>query len=223
MERGDLRVVHEPFSYLYYVHEGKASISQEYVHPHHPRTYAEIKAHLLSLAGQSAVFFKDMCVHCFGYLCEDDEFLSQLTNTFLVREPRHAIASYYAMHPQVTREEIGYEQVWRLFEKATQLTRSTPTVVNADELVEHPRGMFEAYCQALGLTFRPEALQWEAGHKSEWDIWKNWHTDAAQSTRIEKYTRQFAVTIDNSALLKSYYEYHLPFYEAVNKHRLTVQ
>ena len=29
IERGDFNVLHEPFSYLYYVHEGDASIDQQ--------------------------------------------------------------------------------------------------------------------------------------------------------------------------------------------------
>jgi hypothetical protein len=223
MERGDLRVLHEPFSYLYYVHKGEATIPQEYVDPHHPSTYPEIKDHLLSMAESSPVFFKDMCAHCFAELHADDAFLRRLTNTFLIRDPRSAIASYYALNPQVTLAEIGYEQVWKIFEKVAHITQSTPVVVNADDLIEHPQGVVEAYCQTLGLAFVPEALQWQAEHKPEWDIWKNWHTDAAQSTTIEKRTKAYEITPENSAHLRSYYEYHLPFYEAMNRHRLTVQ
>ena len=33
MERGDFEVLHEPFSYLYYVHRTDATISQEFIDP----------------------------------------------------------------------------------------------------------------------------------------------------------------------------------------------
>ncbi|MFW5641097.1 MAG: sulfotransferase family protein, partial [Thermodesulfobacteriota bacterium] len=64
MERGDLKVLHEPFSYLYYVESGKATIPQEYEDPNHPRSYDGIKDFILGHGETKPVFFKDMCAHC---------------------------------------------------------------------------------------------------------------------------------------------------------------
>ena len=75
MERGDLQVLHEPFSYVYYVHEAQTTLEQEYVDPNHPKTYPNIRDYICSLAETSPVLFKDMCIHCFDHLCADDAFL----------------------------------------------------------------------------------------------------------------------------------------------------
>ena len=52
MERKDFTILHEPFSYLYYVHHERATISQQYVDPDHPTDYASIK----SLIAQAALY-----------------------------------------------------------------------------------------------------------------------------------------------------------------------
>lgn len=80
MERGDLKVLHEPFSYLYYVHQDRATISQQYVDPEHPTDYEGIKAHISAAAARQPVFFKDMCSHCFEPLVADEAILKQINN-----------------------------------------------------------------------------------------------------------------------------------------------
>ena len=63
LERGDLTIFHEPFMYLYYVHDKKRQMPHFEVAPTHPTSYADIKATLLQAAEQRPVFFKDMCYY----------------------------------------------------------------------------------------------------------------------------------------------------------------
>lgn len=219
MERGDLKILHEPFSYLYYVHQDDATIDQQYVDPDHPTDYAGIRTHIQETAGSDPVFFKDMCAHGYDHLKTDDRFLTKISNTFLVRDPAKAIASYYAMNPDVTLEEIGLEQLNGIFERAKEL-EARPIVVDADDLEDNPEGTIKAYCQALDIPFVPESLTWESGHQSEWDIWEDWHTDAAQSTGIQKNLETFEVTVDNSDHLKALYDDQFPYYEKMYQERI---
>lgn len=220
MERGDLSVLHEPFSYLYYVHEADASILQEYVDETHPDTYPAIKEMILSAAGKGPVFFKDMAAHCFDPLIGDAAFIARMDNTFLIRDPAKTIASFYAMNPDVTHAEIGCEQLFRLFERVMQITRSIPVVIDADDLEDNPSGIVSAYCRHLNIPFMPESLHWQPGSDQKWKIWENWHRDAAQSTGIVKNMETFETTIENSAHLRSYYDHHLPFYRQMHRHRI---
>lgn len=220
MERKDFTILHEPFSYLCYVTEKKSAIQQEYEDPNHPTTYPEIVEYILKTGADTPVFFKDMCSHCFDQLKADEAFMLRLTNTFLIRDPAKAIPSYYAMNPEVGRDEIGLEQLVGIYQKVRDLKGGTPVVVDADDLEDNPEGTVEAYCEAVGIRYIPEALRWEPDHKKEWDIWKNWHADAAKSSGIQKNMEKFEVTIENSDHLKSYYDYHLPFYEEMYKFRV---
>lgn len=46
MDRKDFAILHEPFSYLYYVHQEGATIAQQYVDPNHPTDCAGIKSNI---------------------------------------------------------------------------------------------------------------------------------------------------------------------------------
>ena len=219
MERGDFNILHEPFSYLYYVHQEGATINQQYVDPDHPTDFAGIKTHIEQAATDGPVFFKDMCSHCYDELRGDDRFLRRLANTFLIRDPAKAIASYYAMNPQVTVEEIGLRQLSEIYDCVAALGEN-PVVVDADDLEDDPDGTINAYCKALGLKFIPEAMTWESEQKQEWEIWKDWHQDAAKSTGIVKNMETFAVTVENSDHLKAYYEDQRPYYRALYERRI---
>ncbi|MGD8834851.1 MAG: hypothetical protein PVJ84_00580 [Desulfobacteraceae bacterium] len=219
MERGDLKILHEPFSYLYYVEGDDATISQQYVDPDHPTDYSGIKSHIENAAAGQSVFFKDMCAHGYDRLVADDTFLNRLTNTFLIRDPAKAIASYYALNPDVTVEEIGLKQLCGIYEK-TKAIGGAPIVVDADDLEDNPEGTIRAYCQALGIDFIPESMTWDSGQKSEWEIWKDWHKDAARSTGIQKSMEKFETTVENSDHLKRFYDDQLPFYRIMYAGRI---
>lgn len=220
MKRGDFDVFHEPFSYLYYVHEDTASIEQEYIDPDHPTTYPAIKEMLLAAAEKHPVFFKDMAAHCVDSLLGDRAFLTRLTHTFLIRDPAKTIASFFTMNPDVTLAEIGCEQLLALFEAARGGRPQPPVVVDADDLEENPAGIVAAFCQLLDMAFIPSSLHWEPQMPAKWKSWQTWHIDAANSTGIQKNVETFEVTVDNSAHLKSLYDYHLPFYRAMHRHRI---
>ncbi len=219
MERGDLKILHEPFSYFYYVHHDGATIPQQHVDPTHPTDYVGIKGHIEKAAAEQPVFFKDMCSHCFDKLVSDNSFLQRLTNTFLIRDPAKAIASYYAMNANVTIEEIGLKQLCAVYENVVSLG-SKAIVVDADDLEDNPDSTINAYCKALGIKFIPEAMTWNPGQKAEWEIWKDWLKDAAESVGIQKNMELFEVTVDNSEHLKSFYEDQLPYYKTMFDQRI---
>ena len=160
-----------------------------------------------------------MCAHCYTELAADNIFFQRLTNTFLIRDPAKAIASYYAMNPNVTVEEIGLKQLCGIYEQAL-LMDTRPIVVDADDLEDDPEGSINAYCQALGIPFLPDSLSWGSEHQEQWEIWKDWHADAARSTGIRKNMETFEFTVDNSDYLKAFYEQQMPYYEKMYGQRI---
>ncbi len=220
MERGDFTILHEPFSYLFYFHEKRAPIPYGHQDPNHPQTYPDIKNYILSEAEKALVYFKDMCFHCFDHIIDDDTFLNSIENTFLIRDPEKTILSHYTVNPEVTSVEIGFELQWKIFDKVKKLTGKTPAVIDADDLEDDPERVVKAYCEALSIEFLPESLTWQPGHKSEWDSWKEWHTDAAKSSGIVKNMEKFEITLDDKPHLREYYNYHLPFYKLMHENRI---
>ena len=43
-----------------------------------------------------------------------------------------------------------------------------PIVIDADDLLENPRGIMEHYCKETGLPFEEQMLTWEPGEVEGW-------------------------------------------------------
>ncbi len=213
VEREDFEVYHEPFAASYYFSEQRRSnrypdeeTKEEYLPEN---VLAEILA-----AKDKPVFFKDMAYHTVGF--RDQEFVERFQNTFLIRDPKQTLVSFYKMWPDFTLEEAGHEQLYKLFECAVEAGQE-PVVVDAAEFSANTESMMAAYCEKLDVPFDPEALSWEEREVPEWQAWDEWHTDAQESTSIEELPQK-EVTLPEE--LQEAYEHSLPYYEKLYDRRL---
>ena len=138
--------------------------------------------------------------------------------TFLIRHPRYSIPSFYrcTVPPLVEvtgfydylPSEAGYVELRRIFDYlretgqigpnvATQSeTRATTEghadicVVDADDLLDNPAAIIEAYCKLVGLDYDPSMLNWDTeedqaqAHKA-FAKWKGFHDDALDSSELK--------------------------------------
>jgi len=218
MERGDFKIIHEPFSYFFYAKEKRAEAVHMNVDPTAPLDFPDILAFIRSEAEKKPVFFKDMCYHVISRA--DQEFLGNFVNTFIIRDPTWTLPSHYKLNPDFTMEETGYEAQHRMFEMVTKMTGKTPAVVDAEDLVEDPHGVVKAYCKAVDIPFLPQSLTWKAEFKPEWKTWEQWHLDAADSTGFIKDMEKFDLTVQDVPRLHEAYESCQPLYEALYQDRL---
>ena len=136
LERGDLTTFHEPFLYLYYVHDAKKRLAYFDIDPAHPTSYGDIKQMILQAAETKPVFVKDMCYYVADYILEDQEFLRRIKSTYLIRDPKKSLISYYKLDPDLTSEEVGLESQYKQFCLTADLTGKTPIVVDAEDTVD---------------------------------------------------------------------------------------
>lgn len=59
-------------------------------------------------------------------------------------------------------------------------------VVDADDLLDNPAAMIEAYCKSVGIEYTPDMLNWdnEEDHrfaKEQFEKWRGFHNDAIES------------------------------------------
>jgi hypothetical protein len=220
IERGDFVVMHEPFSGLYYMQERRAKAAHADFDAGETTDYQSIRGRILEAARRRPVCFKDMCYHCHDHVWKDVFFLKRVTNVFLIRDPRQAIASHFAKNPDVTCEEIGYEMEARIFRRVWELTGDTPLVIAAEDLQRRPADIMNALCSRLGLEHRPDALNWQPGDRHQWQNWEPWHREVARSRGIHAGRTDYAKTVDNDSRLDGYYAHHQPFYEEMRRQRL---
>lgn len=223
IERGDFVVMHEPFSALYYMHQRRAKAAHADFDASEVVDYELIRDRILHEGSQRPVCFKDMCYHCHDDVRKDDSFLRGLTNVFLIRDPRQAIASHFAKNPNVTCEEIGYEKQASIFRRVCELTGEIPAVIAAEDLQWNPAATMKALCSRVGLEYRADALYWQPGHLDEWDNWKPWHDEVAKSSGIHAGRTHYVETVNNDSRQAGYYRHHQPFYEEMRRHCLATR
>jgi len=221
MERGDFRVLHEPFSLVYYYIEKRAYGEKMHPDPNAPKSWKETVEYVLKQAKTKPIFFKDMSYHVIYHA--DKNFLNNFTNTFLIRDPEPTLLSHYRINQKFTLEEAGYETTYKLYKMTEEIVGKPPVVVDATDLEDNPERVIKEYCEEVGIPFIPEGLNWRAGEVKAWSVWEEWHIDAMKSTGFVKNMEKFDFTLDVDPKLREYYEISLPYYRIMYKNRISAQ
>jgi hypothetical protein len=214
LERGDLEVAHEPFSYLQM--DGHFELAGRRV-----TSPAGLLDTMLEVtADERRVFAKDTSDYEYTPLLEDERLFSDVINTFMIREPRAAISSHYEMNPKATLDEYGFESLHAIFDAVRSATGEVPLVIDGDDLVADPEATVRADCERVGLEFMPEAMHWDPGHQAGWRRTSRWHAEAAESSGLVAKAPKQRETPDTSEHLRRVADHHRPFYDALARHRL---
>src|SRR5256885_9106489 len=137
--RPDTAVVDEPL-YAYYLEKtGKQHPVADEVIAAGETDLNKIIASLTKapLAKEKRIFFQKQMTH---HLLPEigREWIVDLTNCFLIRDPREVILSYIKKNPDPTLEDVGFVQQVDIFEFLRQRTNSAPAVVDARDILENP-------------------------------------------------------------------------------------
>lgn len=210
-QRDDRVVVHEPFSLV--VDFGEVEVGDRVAH-----SEQDVLAALRAIAVHKPVFFKDTTDFHYPALLADEDFLSAATHTFIIRDPAEAIASHHALNPDLGRDEIGFARLYEIFTAVRTATGTTPVVIDSDDLLDRPAETVRAYCEAVGIPFLPDALNWEPGMRSEWRTTSRWHKSTSETAGFARGTGGGAetVAVDPVAadlVLRAYRDYHQPYYD----------
>ena len=113
-------------------------------------------------------------------------FTSKLHNCFLIREPRRIIASYLKVRPDFKLEELGFPQQWEIFQRVADQAGSPPPVVDSAQVLKAPERNIRALCQAVGIDFSTDMLEWPAGPRASDGVWgPHWYTSVENSTGFQ--------------------------------------
>ncbi len=205
-ERDDRVVVHEPFSQV--VDFGEVKVGDRVA-----RTEQDVLAALRAIAAEKPVFFKDTTDFHYPALLADQAFLAAATHTFIIRHPVEAIASHYKLNPDLGRDEVGFAWLHEIFNAVRAATGTTPVVIDSDDLLDRPAGTVEAYCQAVGIPFLPDALSWQPGMRSEWQATSRWHESTSRTAGFTREAGSRAEVVAANPVLQAHCDYHLPYYE----------
>ena len=217
--RHDTVVIDEPFYAYYLERTGKD-------HPHAREVIASGETDWRKIAaritkaplpnGKSIFFQKQMTHHLLAEV--DRTWIIDLTNCFLIRDPREVILSYIKKNPHPALEDLGFVQQCEIFNLVREKSGSIPVVIDADDVLRSPEHILRLVCRAIGVEFDKAMLSWPPGLRETDGIWaKHWYDAVARSTSFEPYKPRTG-TIPKS--LRSIYEQCQGCYEKLHRQRL---
>ena len=181
--RPDTFVVDEPL-YAHYLRETRLphAMADEIIR-HYEADWEKVAAWLTGpIPGGNSIFYqKQMCHHMLPGIGRD--WLGQVTNCFLIREPREMLTSLMKKLPNPTLADTALPQQLGLFNHVRELTGTVPPVIDSTDVLRDPRGMLGALCERLGVAFTDAMLEWPQGVRESDGIWaRHWYDAVWKST-----------------------------------------
>ena len=187
--RPDTAVIDEPFYAYYLERTGKDHpIAAEVIAAGETdwRTVAKRLTKEPIPGGKPIFFQKQMTHHLLPEI--DRDWIVELTNCFLIRDPREMILSYIKKNPGPALEDLGFVQQCEIFNFVRNQTKSIPPVVDARDVLQNPEPTLRLLCNAIGVSFDKAMLSWPPGLRETDGIWaKHWYDAVARSTSFEPY------------------------------------
>jgi len=209
--RVDTTVIDEPFYAHYLQHTG-------YDHPDADRVIATYETDWQAIVagltgdipqGKSIYYQKHMTHHMLDHI--DKSWMLELTNCFLIRDPRRMILSFAKVIPNPQVDQMGIRQQVDIFNYIHEKTGKVPPVIAAKDVLLNPRKTLSKLCEAIGVPFNDAMLEWEAGRRDTDGIWADhWYASVEKSTGFMPYRDDQTPLPDH---LKPVYDDCLPMYE----------
>ncbi|MCB1123856.1 MAG: sulfotransferase family protein [Verrucomicrobiae bacterium] len=130
------------------------------------------------------VFFKSMAHHLIEL---DWDFLKQMINVLLIRDPRDMLHSYSKTIEAFNLEDTGYPQLKEIYDYLDE-AGIPPMVVDSKTLLQNPETSLRAMCSFAGIPFETAMLSWQSGPKPFEGAWAPyWYHNVHGSTGFIPY------------------------------------
>lgn len=224
-QRGDFDCRHEPFGPVWYFGDEWQCPPQRHVEDRPGLTYQSVFDDLRTRQATGPVFIKDFPHHFLHQfpIAASELFLESFQHSFLIRDPAKVLPSMWDKWPDTELSETGFAEQHELFDRIAQRDGVAPPVIDAEDLLDNTAAMTEKWCEAVGIEFLPQALEWDTSERSAHSWWEggSWHENLEQSTGLTRQPRDY-VDIDAHPRLRELYDTCQPHYDALALHRLTV-
>ena len=214
--RPDCRVVDEPL-YAYYLAEtGLDHPARDEVIAAGETSWQAVVAELTAPATQPAGIYyqKHMTHHLLPQLPRD--WISELTDVLLIRDPAEVVASYVRSRADVVAEDIGLVQQAELYDQLDE----KPPVIDAADFLRDPEGYLRWLCRHIDVDFTDDMLHWPAGPRASDGVWAPyWYHAVLASTGFEPY-RPRQVELHGAALEAA--QRSRPYYERLHAVRVVL-
>jgi hypothetical protein len=218
--RPDTAVIDEPFYGYYLERTGKRHPGAAEVIAQGETDWRKVVASLTKRpvpSGKQIFFQKQMTHHLLPEV--DREWIVDVTNCFLIRDPREVILSYIKKNPEPTLDDLGFVEQCEIFNFVRDRINSVPPVIDAKNVLENPERTLRLLCDAIGVEFNKGMLSWPPGLRETDGIWaKYWYTEVARSTSFQPHKRREGKVPDG---FHEIYQQCQDCYQKLYQHRLS--
>ena len=185
--RTDAAVVDEPFYAAYLVKTGLNHPLRDAVIASQPNDWQDVvKALIGTVPGGKPIYYQKHMTH---HMLEsfDVNWMDQMRNAFLIRDPREVLASYVLKRAAVTLPDIGIVRQRELFEREADRLGTAPPVIDGASVLADPARALARLCEALRIPYRDAMLHWPAGRRTTDGVWAPaWYDAVERSTGFSK-------------------------------------
>ncbi len=136
--------------------------------------------------GKTVFYQKHMTHHLLPDV--DRRWLGDVTNAFLIREPREMLTSLAKIYTEPTLEDTGFPQQGEIFDWVSRHTGRVPPVVDAADVLREPERLLRQLCAALDVEFTPAMLSWPPGPRATDGAWApHWYDAVVKTTTFGPY------------------------------------
>tara|TARA_B100000886_G_scaffold173669_1_gene118826 strand:+ start:4472 stop:5179 length:708 start_codon:yes stop_codon:yes gene_type:complete len=212
--RPDTTVIDEPFYAHYLSTTGIDHPGREDTLKFMSADINEVLSNIFSNQKCEVLFLKNMAHH---HQQMKLDFLENMTNLFLVRNPHQLIASFAQVIENPTMQDIGLEKSWELF---NIVKSQNPIVIDSGEILKDPKGLLKKLCKKLQIKFYDEMLSWKKGGIKEDGPWaKFWYKNVHNS---KGFTQQKTSSRELPKNCQSLYIESLKYYDKLSSNSITV-
>ncbi|SRR6266404_3513948 len=218
--RADTVVVDEPFYAFYLERTGKKHPGAGEIIAQGETDWRKVVEQcgrgLGAPTGKKILYQKQMTHHLLPEI--DRQWIVDLTNCFLIRDPREVILSYIKKNPEPMLEDLGFVQQQKIFNFVREQSDAVPVVVDARDVLQNPEHILQLLCEAIGVEFDKAMLSWPPGLRETDGVWaKYWYDDVARSISFQPYKSREGIVPDR---LREIYEQCRECYKRLYPHRL---
>ena len=130
--RPDTKVIDEPFYAHYLETTGIEHPGREETLNFMSSDISDVLESIYKTGGCEVLFLKNMAHH---HQQMDLDFLENMTNLFLIRNPKQLIASFAQVINEPTMQDIGLKKSWELF---NDIQTQNPLVLDSAEILKNP-------------------------------------------------------------------------------------